>query len=207
MDNDQQPILQKEDFSNALDEIGSYSDISVDNLMDIQTIAQKYARQRRSEEVSIGSIMKQSVITVTPDCSLSDAAHILVEQRISGLPVVDHTQVLVGIITEADFLRALGIPSHYPGHSLWQTLENWFSHSAPLHEPEGTVEELMMHKVFTVTPDHSLHQALTIMKQNHIKRLVVTDEQHQVIGMVTRSDLIRLFFDRFQSVKQKHCGE
>jgi len=152
---------------------------------------------REQDKVQINALMTTSVITVSADCSLSEAAHLLVTEKISGLPVVDENSCLIGIITEADFLRALGIPSHQPGHSLWHTLEHLFSHADKVGDTDGTVAELMQKNVIAVSPDNSLHEALASMKHNAIKRLVVCDEHRHVVGMLTRSDIVRVFFDHF----------
>jgi len=193
------PRLQPEDFANALQEVGTYVDVSVDDLMQIHRNAEKYARMRNTESLLVNRLMTQPVTTVHPSCTLSDAAHILVTQKISGLPVVDDRRRLEGIITEADFLRALGVPAHHPGHSLWQTLENMFHHGVQVREPEGQVADLMMKDVITIGPQQSLQEALEVMKHNHIKRLVVCDEARHVLGIITRSDLVRVFFDHFNA--------
>jgi CBS domain-containing protein len=109
--------------------------------------------------------------------------------------VVNSDQQLVGMLTEADFLRALGVPSHHPTHSLWQTLEAMFLHPRDIQEPRGLVGELMVTDVVAVTPDQNLHDVLEAMKKHRIKRLVVCDGERRVVGMITRSDLVRLFFD------------
>ena len=191
------PKLQPDDFVMALQELGTYIDVSVDDLMRLQQTAEKYARQRNRESLLVDKLMTRQIKTVHPASTLSDAAHSLVTNKISGLPVVDEDDKLVGIITEADFLRALGVPSHHPGHSVWQTLENMFNHSAQLREPEGQVADLMMDKVITISQQDTLHHALDVMKQNQIKRLIVCDEDRHVVGMITRSDLVRVFFDHF----------
>lgn len=190
--------LQADDFIMALQEQGTYVDVSVDDLMQIYHAAEKYARIRRSENVLVEKIMQQPVTTVPADCSLSDAAHLLVTLKISGLPVVDEDNRLLGIITEADFLRALGMPSHPPGQSLWQMLENLFSHQLEVREPQGLVADLMVSEVVTVAPQQTLHQALAVMKQHQIRRLIVCDEARHVVGVITRSDLVRVFFDHFK---------
>jgi len=131
---------------------------------------------------------------------IPDAAHLMVSERISGLPVVDDTGHLVGIITEADFLRALGVPAHQPHHNLWQTLESLFSHLAhhgDLEAPEAPVTEHMVKNVVCVTPEQDLHDVIEVMKRNNVKRVVVCDDERRVPGMVTRSDLVRIFFDRY----------
>lgn len=195
------PQLHREDFARALQEMGTYMDVSVDDLLQVQTLAIKHAHMRKAQDRQVASLMTQPVISVSPDCSLSEAAHLLVSQRISGLPVVDESKKLLGIITEADFLRALGVPAHHPGHHLWQTLENMFHPTVQVRETEGTVDELMVRDVITLSDKASLHQALELMKQHRIKRLVVCDEEQRVVGMLTRSNLVRVFFDQFIAKK------
>lgn len=194
--------LQPDDFAMALQELGTYIDVSVDDLMQLYHSAERYARIRKSESVPVEKIMMQPVTTVQADCSLSEAAHLLVTLKISGLPVVDKDNRLIGIITEADFLHALGMPLRHPDHSLWHTLENMFNHHLEVRELEGQVADLMVSKVITVSPQQTLHQALEVMKQHKIKRLVVCDEARHVVGLITRSDLVRVFFDRFKSEKE-----
>lgn len=141
-------------------------------------------------------MMNKVVVTVRENCKLADAAHYMVERRISGLPVVDEYQKLIGIITEADFLRALGVPSHHPTHSLWQTLETMFTHGIELNDYDGCVADLMVTDVVTVDPESTVHDVIDVMKKNRIKRVIVCDSDRHVLGMVTRSDLVRIFFDR-----------
>lgn len=195
------PQLHREDYARALQEMGTYMDVSVDDLLQLQTLAIKHARMRKEQDCQIGSLMTAPVITVTPDCSLSEAAHLLVKHHISGLPVVDESNKLRGIITEADFLRALGVPAHHPGHHLWQTLENMFHPTVQVREAEGTVAELMVRDVITLSDKASLHETLDLMKQHRIKRVVVCDETQRVVGMMTRSNMVRVFFDHFISKK------
>lgn len=205
--NRQVPHIQPEDFTRAMQELGTYVDVSTDDLMQLHRAAEKYARLRNTESLGVEKLMTHPVKTVHASCSLSDAAHMLITQRISGLPVVDDRRRLTGIITEADFLRALGVPSHHPGHNLWQTLEHMFSQPVQLREPEGQVADLMVSDVITITAQQSLHQALDVMKQHRIKRLVVCDEARHVQGIITRSDLVRVFFDHFNPGRQDNKGE
>jgi len=194
--------LQADDFEMALQEMQTMIDVSVDDLIQLHQSAEKYARLRRMESLLVENVMAQPVITLHPECSLSEAAHILATNKISGLPVVNEHSKLIGIITETDFLRALGIPSHHSNHSIWQTLENLFNHQLQVQEPEGIVSDLMMTDVITVLPKQTIHQALDLMKQNNIKRLIVRDEDYKVVGIVTRSDFVRLFFDHFKAQKK-----
>ena len=191
-----QPELRREDFQNALKELDSYIDVTLEDLMHINRTAQKHAQLRQAENLMIRDIMTTDVATVRLDTPLRDAARILLELRISGLPVVDENNVPVGIVTEADFLTAMGIPCHHPAHSLWQTLESMFKHHPNQGNMPATVADIMAHQVITITDTKTLHDAIDTMKKHHIKRVVVTNEQQQVQGIITRSNLVKVLLQQ-----------
>ena len=58
-------------------------------------------------DVEVGDVMHRGVVTATPGMSLADAAKLMARERIGGLPVIDEDGALVGIITEADILKAI----------------------------------------------------------------------------------------------------
>lgn len=184
--------LRREDFQNALKDLDSYIDVSVEELMQINLTAQKHAQLRQTEQLMVRDIMTRDVVTVTPDTSLRDAASLLLELRISGLPVIDKDGKPAGIVTEADFLSALGIPFHHPAHSLWQTLETMFKYHPNSGKLPVRVADIMAANVITITDDKNLHDAIETMKTHHIKRIVVTDQQHHIQGIITRSNLVRV---------------
>lgn len=190
----------RDDYQQAIQSLDTYIDITVDDLMELTQRAQLIASRRATEAISITQVMSQPVHTVHPDTPLAEAAHLMVSERISGLPVVNNEGHMVGLITEADFLRALGVPAQQPNHNIWQTLESLFTHLAhhtELETPTDPVSAHMVRNVLCVRPDNDLHHVLEIMRKHSVKRVVVCDEDRHVLGMVTRSDLVRVFFDRF----------
>lgn len=192
------------DFQQALQSMDTYMDITVDDLMALAQRAEQLASRRTTEAIGVAQVMSQPVRSVHPQTPLTDAAHLMVSERISGLPVVDAAGHLVGIITEADFLRALGVPAHEPHHTLWQTLESLFSHLAhhgELKAPDDPVTAHMVKNVVCVAPEQDLHDVIGVMKRHSVKRVVVCDKDRRVVGMVTRSDLVRLFFDRYTEAR------
>lgn len=197
-DNAKRP--RRADFQQALQSMDTYIDITVDDLIALTQRAEQFASRRATEAIGVTRVMSQPVRSVHPQTPLTDAAHLMVSEKISGLPVVDDDGRLVGIITEADFLRALGVPAHQPHHNLWQTLESLFSHLShhgELEAPDNPVTEHMIRNVVFVRPDQDLHAVIEVMKRNSVKRVVVCDNDRRVLGMVTRSDLVRVFFDRY----------
>lgn len=196
MSNSSSRDLRREDFQNALKELDTYVDITLEDLMQLDKMAQKHARLRETEGLTVHKIMTPDVITVTPETPLSDAARILVEKRISGLPVTGEDNKLIGVVTEADFLCAMGIPCHHPTHSVWQTLENMFRHPPSTTGIPSSVGDIMIKQVVSINENRTLHDVIALMKKNHIKRVIVTDDQNQVSGIITRSNLVQVLLQQ-----------
>ncbi|MCB1819334.1 MAG: CBS domain-containing protein [Gammaproteobacteria bacterium] len=191
----------REDYERALQSMDTFMDIEVNDLMTLAERAQYFAGQRATESLKVSRIMSHPVRVVREQDTMSDAAHLMVTERISGLPVVDNEDRLVGIITEADFLRGLGVPAHHPTHNLWQTLEVLFSHLAhhgELEAPEDPVADHMVRDVVCTSPDQYVDEVIQLMKQHRVKRVLVCSAERRVVGVVTRSDLMRIFFDRYR---------
>lgn len=147
-------------------------------------------------DIRVTEFMSHPVTTISADTRLAEAAHCMVTGRISGLPVVDRQDRLLGLVTEADFLRAVGVPCHHPACSVWQTLKSIFSHTSDMQQADDLVSDLMVNQVITVRPEQTLRDVFEVMKKNRIKRVVVCDAQRRVRGIVTRSDMIKVFFDK-----------
>lgn len=190
------PDLQAQDFKHALQELDSYIDVTLEDLMQIHQLAERHAQLRQAEQLKVRDVMTKDVATVHPETSLRDAARILLDRRISGLPVTDKENKLVGIVTEADFLCAMGIPCHHPAHNLWQTLESMFRHNPARSDKPGKVEDIMARQPISLHADHNLHDVIDTMKRHHIKRIIVTDEQQQVEGIITRSNLVQVLLQQ-----------
>ncbi|MCB1727585.1 MAG: CBS domain-containing protein [Gammaproteobacteria bacterium] len=191
---------RREDYQRALSSMNTFMDIEVNDLMMLADRAQQFAVRRVTASIGVTQIMSKPVTVVSPQTTMSAAAHLMVEGRISGLPVVDDANRLLGIITEADFLRALGVPAHHPTHSIWQTLESMFSHlahHAGMEGPNDPVAEHMVREVICVGEEQDVHDVLDAMKRHRVKRVLVCDNERHVSGVITRSDLVRIFFDRY----------
>jgi CBS domain-containing protein len=141
-------------------------------------------------------VMTRNVITVAPDCTLSELCRVLAEDDISGAPVVDHRGDLIGIVSKTDVLRDLlsgrlvpGLPSDTLN---FLGLADVMSGAAEDSEDEtfGQVVDFMTEEVETVTPDTPITEAARAMTSNRIHRLIVV-EQGQVVGIITSLDLLK----------------
>lgn len=141
--------------------------------------------------MNVADIMTREVITIEPGSSILEAARLMLQHKISGLPVVDSTRKLVGIVTEGDFLRRseTGTQRHRP---------RWLEFiigpgklaTEYTHESGRKVHEVMTEGVYTVTEDAPLEQAVHLMERHRVKRLPVVRGE-QLVGMVTRANLLR----------------
>jgi CBS domain-containing protein len=145
---------------------------------------------------TVADIMTRDPVTVTPGTSLSEAVKILAEKRVSGLPVVDESDRLVGVISETDLMwQETGVETP-PYIMLLDSviyLQNPARHEKLLHKALGqTVGEVMSDKPVSITGDRHLKEAAALMHDRHVRRLpVIEADTNKVIGILTRGDIIR----------------
>ncbi len=136
-------------------------------------------------------VMTANVVTVAPDTPVADIARLLLEKRISGVPVVDAGGRLVGIVSEGDLVRRLG-DEEGGGRSWWLGLL-----ATPEERAEAYVRahgrraaDVMTRNVVTVSPDTPLAAVARLLEERHIKRVPVV-ENGRLVGIVSRADLLR----------------
>jgi CBS domain-containing protein len=136
-------------------------------------------------------IMTRPVITVTPDTTIVEAATVMLQRHVSGLPVVDASGKLVGVVSEGDFIRRAEIGTgRRRGRWLRFILGPGKSASDFVHEHGRRVSEIMSTSPFTITEDTALAEIVALMEKNHVKRLPVM-RGHQLVGIVSRANLLR----------------
>ncbi|NET43062.1 CBS domain-containing protein [Okeania sp. SIO2B3] len=144
---------------------------------------------------TVADVMSNNPISVKPEMPLKEAIKILAEQRISGLPVVNEEGKLVGIISETDLMWQESGVTPPPYIMLLDSvifLENPSRYEKQIHKALGeTVGEVMTKDPLTTTPEKSLSVAAKLMHDRDIHRLPVLDENDEVIGIITRGDIIR----------------
>ncbi len=145
---------------------------------------------RRSSIKTVGDVMQREVVTVRSGASLTEAAQLMAEHNVSGLPVVDEEDRLVGILSEADFLSALDVR----GSGFVRDLFDTVIRRRRARKTMGTiVDDLMTKDPFRIKSEDSLQKAIETMDHHRIKRLVITDDDDHVRGVISRADLIKLY--------------
>ncbi len=119
--------------------------------------------------------MTTDVITVSTETGIRDAARLMFRNRVSGLPVTSPDGALIGIITEADFLR-LEVERQEGATDLGET-----------------VGEVMSAGVVTTGPETEVYDAAKMMTFQDIKRLPVVDDDSRLLGIISRADIVSVF--------------
>ena len=136
-------------------------------------------------------IMTRSVITVTPEAPIVEAANIMLQRHLSGLPVVNMAGKLVGIISEGDFIRRSEIGTQRKrGRWLKLILGPGKAATDFVHEHGCKVAEIMTPEPLTITEDTALEEIVQVMEKNNVKRLPVI-RGDKIVGIVSRANLLQ----------------
>ena len=140
--------------------------------------------------MQVRDVMTRTVISIEANAPILKAARLMLQNRISGLPAIDATGKLVGIVTEGDFLRRseIGTQRRRP-----KWLEFFVGPGRLADEYVRTsgrkVDEIMTPDPVCVTEDDSLEAVVELMESRHVKRLPVMRDG-QMVGIVSRANLM-----------------
>jgi CBS domain-containing protein len=140
-------------------------------------------------------IMTRRVVTITPETTVADAARVMLDRRISGVPVVDETGAVVGLVTEGDLLRRAETGTDRR-RSPWLALLLGPGRLARdyVQEHGRRCGEVMTRKVITVTPDTLVAEVVHAMERHGIKRLPVLKDG-RLVGIISRANLLKALAD------------
>src|SRR5690242_7960160 len=137
--------------------------------------------------MKISELMQRDIVTVEPSATLKQAATLLTQNRISGLPVVAADGRLVGVVSEADILRKEdGFPLELSGF-LGRLLDGAYGDREQFEA--RTVEQTMTAPPITISSSSDVVEAARLMTTHHVNRLPVVD-RGRLVGIVSRADLV-----------------
>ena len=136
-------------------------------------------------------VMTADVLTISQDASIREAVRLMLQRKISGLPVVDSSNTLVGMVTEGDFLRRseLGTERHAPRWIEFLVGPGKLAEDYT-HAKGRKVRDVMTGEVYTVDENAPLSEVVETMERRRVKRLPVL-RAGKLTGIVTRSNLLR----------------
>ncbi|NXY97519.1 CBS domain-containing protein [Streptomyces sp. BR123] len=149
----------------------------------------------------IRELMTREVVTVPGDAPFRDVVRTLTEHQVSAVPVVDGGGHPLGVVSEGDLLPKSADQGDYfrslPTPEAWERMK-----------AEGTrAEELMSAPAVCARPDWTVAEAARLMEAQHVKRLLVVDEEDVLVGVVSRHDLLRIFLRDDDTIRHEITGE
>ncbi len=180
--------ISEDDLMAALKETKTYAQISAEDLKKIYSIAFKHAKSRLTSKILVRDVMSENVIAAQKFDDITSAARILSENNISGLPVVDKENRVIGIISEADVLAMMGTQRQ---HTFKDFIMHLFGHPLPERKMGDLVGDIMTPTPITIRPDADISEAAKIMDEKRIRRLAVVDPENKLVGVISRRDILK----------------
>jgi len=152
-------------------------------------------------------VMTRDVLTVGPQTAVAEAIRLMLDNSVSGLPVLADNGKVVGILTEGDLLRRseTGTERHRP-----RWLEILMGPGRMAGEYIRThgrrVEEIMTTDLISVAPDTPLDEVVSLMERRRIKRVPVLDDD-ALLGIVSRADLLRSLLQALDAPHSEALGD
>lgn len=133
------------------------------------------------DSIEVSSIMNHNVITDVDSHKITSACKIMDDNNIGCVIIVSaqDKEKPIGILTESDVVGALG------------KINSWLSRK-PLNDLMPTLQDLMSKPVLTIAPTSSVKNAMQIMSNKNIRRLVVVDKNQKMVGIITIKDIFKL---------------
>jgi CBS domain-containing protein len=155
----------------------------------------------------VSDVMTRKVFSIRADDTILTAARLMLQNRISGLPVVTAEGELAGMVTEGDFLRRTEIDTNRRRPKWIEFVLGPGRLAEEFTRTSGRkVEEVMSHDPVTVTEDASLASAVELMERNRIKRLPVVRDG-TMVGIISRANLVRALVSSEEESKAPAAGD
>ena len=159
-------------------------------VQDVEVVTYGHRRLRELPAAApVHDVMSREVYTVRPDTPLDEAVELLLGKDYRALPVVDETRRVVGILTDGDLLHKAGLLATSVQRELTQA--ELAGELQRLRQAGQTVGQAMTPDPVTISSDTTVSTAMGLMAEHDVKRLPVVGEAGQLVGIVSRIDVLR----------------
>lgn len=183
--------ITNEDLDFALQQHGTYIDVQESELIQLYETAVNHAFTRKMN-TTCADIMARDVISITQDTKLDDAWQLLRKHKIKALPVIDAERHVIGIVTVADFLKDI---SSKQG-AILSGLKKLNQVGRRHQRDARPVKEIMSKQVFTEIMNAPVAVLIKKLSDQGLHHVPVVNEQQQLVGMITQSDLIASMYQK-----------
>lgn len=137
-------------------------------------------------------VMARAVVTASPETTVDELARLMINLRISGVPILDKEGCLVGIVTEGDLLRRveIGTERRPQGESEPLSSNSWLA-AEYVESHAKRVADIMTREVFRVDETATLREIVDLLEAKKIKRVPVVQDR-KVVGIISRADLLKV---------------
>jgi CBS domain-containing protein len=139
---------------------------------------------------TVGDVMTRDVVTVGEETPYLEITRLLADSGASAVPVVDSAHRVLGIVSEADLLHKVEFGDSNAGKPLWQRSSQ---RASRVKSVADRASQLMTSPAVTIGAEADLAQAAKLMHEHHVKRLPVVDASGRLTGIVSRTDLLRVY--------------
>jgi CBS domain-containing membrane protein len=187
--------IKEEDILEAMRAIPGYLDITPGDFEEVYRLAFAHALERLSRDITAAEIMTTEVVTVKPDTPVAEVAAAMGRRGVSGVPVVDAGQKVVGVISEKDFLTRMGVQD---GKNFMSLVANCLITKGCVALPikAALAQDIMNSPAVTVPPDTPVKDIAVLLTQKSINRVAVTDPAGRLLGLVSREDIVKATMGR-----------
>jgi CBS domain-containing membrane protein len=181
--------LTDADILDAMQHIPGYLDISAEDFRLIYHLAYRHAFERLFVGITAGRLMRNSIKPLQPNMMLDQAAKMLADSGHKGLPVVDGSEQVIGMLTETDFLKHLHANTFL--ELLLKMLADSFEFKHSCHETP--VSAAMTQPAITVRQDARFLEMLEAFHAHEGRSMPVVDADGRLLGMLLRTDFFAAY--------------
>jgi CBS-domain-containing membrane protein len=184
--------IAETDILAAMKDIQGYIDISPGDFKEVFQVAYRHAVQRIRDSRQARDIMTRPVHCVGLEMDLMQAAAFMAEKRVSGAPVTDAAGRIAGMVSEKDFLARMGLGK---STSFMQIIAQCLTNKGCMVTAlrNHAVRDIMTAPAVTAGAEITVGAISALFIDRQINRLPIVDTDGRVIGIVTRTDLVRSY--------------
>lgn len=190
----QRSSIRHEDLQYAIEKLDTYLDVSEDDLVRIYDLASGHAH-RRHDRRCCSEIMSRDVHSVHFATELNEAWALMKAHHLKGVPVVDNTQRVKGVLTLDNFLRHV---QPDPGHSIGDNIRRLIRPTASAYADKPEVAgQIMSEGIIFARPEMPVSELLGLISGKDFPLLIpVVDAQQRLAGVLSQSDLLTAIYQR-----------
>ena len=181
--------VRRQGLESALQKMGTFIDISVEELEQIYSLA-KQSQQQLMGQATCADIMTPNVITADYDTPVEQVWEWMIRHRIRGVPVVDRKNFVIGMVTTRDFLKQV---LKMQGKTWNERIKRFLTATPGLETNKPEVAgHIMSRPAITIEQDKPVADIIPLLAKHGIHHIPVVDHDQKIVGIISEHDLIKL---------------